>query len=177
MTNLPPAGQPKNCPMCGHGRRRLPSQDPPQDPCPRCSGTPELETMTESGRLTFVASILPELQARSMDEALREIVGSLVVKRVLTERTGHSVLDSLSDHEPVISIELGCGIAIAYARDAGIDDVLGAFARSEVGLDSGNWNGNSVNLVFLVVSPASRPAEHLRALQAIAGYLKVFDNK
>jgi PTS system nitrogen regulatory IIA component len=128
--------------------------------------------MTEPGRLGFVASILPELDASSMEEAVREMVSSLVMKRALTEHTGHCVLDAITEHEQLTTIELGCGIAIAYARYPGIDCALGAFARSEAGLEA---NSQPVNLVFLLVSPTSRPAEHLRALQEIATYLKAFD--
>ena len=175
MTNPASASQPENCPMCGRGPHRPPSQDPPPVPCPLCSVMPELATMTESGKLTFVASILPELRVTSKEAALREIVGSLVAKQALTEHTGQSVLDAISNREQLTSTELGCGIAIAYARYAGIDYVLGAFARSEAGLDFGSRTGQPVNLVFLVVSPASQPAEHLHALQAIAKYLKAFD--
>lgn len=175
MTSLPTPEHAENCRVCRRDLRRQPSRSLPQGPCPRCSEPPELEAITESGRLAFVDSILPELQANSMEEALCEMVSSLVMKRALTEQSGTCVLEALAGREQLTSTEPGCGIAIAYARYSGIDHVRGAFARSEAGLETNSQTGRSVNLVFLVVSPASRPADHLCALQAIARYLKAFD--
>ncbi len=168
------ARRPDRCPVCGRGFRSLPTKTPPSGPCPLCSTTRELQTLANPDSLPFTAEVLPELRARTKQQALNEIVDALVASSRLGESEGREILKSLGRREPVILTEVGCGLAFVCARDPNICTVLGAIARSEVGVEFGVPDAQPVQLVFLVISPADQPGLHLCALQAIARYLNAF---
>lgn len=160
------------CPVCGrgfHGRQTMP---PPSGPCPLCSTTRDFQALAGPGLLPFATAVLPELRASTMRQALNEIVDDLVAGRRLGVSEGRDILQSLGRHEPVVSTEIGCGVALICARDPDIRRVLGAVARSDAGVELGIPDAQPVHLIFLIISPARQPGLHLFALQAIARYLR-----
>jgi mannitol/fructose-specific phosphotransferase system IIA component (Ntr-type) len=157
--------------VCGRGSRSLQTKTPPSSPCPLCSTARELQTLANPDLLPFAPEVIPELRARKKQQALNEIVDALVASSRLGESEGQGILNSLGRREPVISTEIGCGVAIVCHQAPHIGAVLGAFARSMDGVECGIPDARPIQLVFVVISPADQPGLHLGALQKIARYL------
>lgn len=81
--------------------------------------------------------------------------------------TARNLADTLAAGEARISSEIAAGVVLPHARLAGIPRPLLVLGVSRVGI-SLPLARRPAHLVFLLVSPADRPEEHLRTLAAIA---------
>jgi Kef-type K+ transport system membrane component KefB/mannitol/fructose-specific phosphotransferase system IIA component (Ntr-type) len=102
------------------------------------------------------------LQAVSYGEALQQMLAP-----VFDPQTARGLAKAIEGSEERFPSELVPGIALPHARLAGIPRpvLLLGISRGGVHLPSGT---EPANLVFLLVSPADRAEEHLRALAGIA---------
>lgn len=67
------------------------------------------------------------------------------------------------------------GVAIPHAAVAGITKPVGAFARLDPPHDFGALDGRPSDLVFMLLSPPQRGADHLKALARVARFLRRTD--
>ncbi|MFN2387319.1 MAG: PTS sugar transporter subunit IIA [Thermoanaerobaculia bacterium] len=119
-----------------------------------------LQSLVES-RLVF-----PELQARTMQEALTEIARRLADAGVVAD--AEDLARRLLERERLGSTGLGSGIAIPHCKLRELQDVVLAVAMSGPGVDFHSSDGIPVSLIFLILSPADMPALHLQALARIS---------
>lgn len=82
------------------------------------------------------------------------------------------VTDRLLEREKLGSTGFGSGVAIPHSRMMGIQAVCGVFARLAHPIDYGAVDGAPVDLVFLLLSPESGSAEHLKALARVSRRLR-----
>ena len=115
-----------------------------------------LQSLVES-RLVF-----PELQARTMEDALTEISRRLAAAGVIAD--AEDLSRRLLERERLGSTGLGSGIAIPHCKLRELQDVVLAVAMSGPGVDFHSSDGIPVSLIFLILSPADMPALHLQAL-------------
>jgi PTS system nitrogen regulatory IIA component len=123
----------------------------------------------DSGFLqSLVASrlVFPELQARTMEEALTEISRRLAAAGVVAD--AEDLARRLLERERLGSTGLGSGIAIPHCKLRELQDVVLAVAMSGPGVDFHSSDGIPVSLIFLILSPADMPALHLQALARIS---------
>jgi PTS system nitrogen regulatory IIA component len=78
------------------------------------------------------------------------------------------VLTSLTEREALGSTGFGQGVAIPHGKIEGLSRIYGLFARLGEAVDYKAIDGQSVDLVFLLLSPPDCGAEHLKALAAIS---------
>jgi len=76
--------------------------------------------------------------------------------------------DKIIEREREMSTGIGLGIAIPHARLAGIDRLYMAAARSIEGIEFNSLDEQAVNLIFVMVSPASTSTEHTQVLSALS---------
>jgi PTS system fructose-specific IIC component len=99
-----------------------------------------------------------------------EAIGS--VARFLCQVYGlpnaEEIAGKIIERETEMSTGIGYGIAIPHARLAGIDRLRMAAARSAEGIEFDSLDGQAVNLIFMMVSPASTSAEHTQVLSALS---------
>jgi nitrogen PTS system EIIA component len=114
-------------------------------------------------------AILPMLKAQSKKQVFQDISMALAPTVAVDHRI---VLESLMTREKLGSTGLGQGIAIPHGRLPNITRVYGLFARlaSPVAYDS--VDGEPVDLVFALLSPAQAGADHLKALARISRLLR-----
>lgn len=79
---------------------------------------------------------------------------------------------ALLAREQLGSTGVGHGIAIPHARIEGLDKPFGMFARIEPPVDFDAIDGERVDLVFLLLTPAQASGAHLGALAAISRKLR-----
>jgi nitrogen PTS system EIIA component len=82
------------------------------------------------------------------------------------------VAERLAAREKLGSTGFGGGIAIPHAKLEGLERVVGLFARLTQPVDVGAVDDLPVDLVFLLLSPPSAGADHLKALACVSRRLR-----
>lgn len=123
----------------------------------------------------FVISeaILSDLQATNKEQAIREIVGSLMACGQLKQEEGESIISAIMKREELGSTGIGNGVAVPHTKHPSVDRMIGTVAVSKDGLDFASIDREPVDIIFLLVSPPDRPGDHLRALENISRHLRV----
>jgi len=80
--------------------------------------------------------------------------------------------ERLLEREELGSTGIGAGVAIPHCKMTDLDDVIVAIGISRRSVDFAADDQQPVRLLFLVVSPEEKPAEHLQALSAISKWVK-----
>lgn len=78
----------------------------------------------------------------------------------------------LLEREKLGTTALGEGVAVPHCKMRGIDEVVVAVGTFRKGIEFGSADEQPVKLLFLVISPESEPAAHLRSLAAISKWVK-----
>ena len=115
-------------------------------------------------------SVIPALQSRDKNSAIEEMAGCLADCYNQLDR--QKVLDVLRDRERISTTAIGEGVAIPHGKLAGVDRVLGVFARSPEGVDFASLDGEPTHLFFALIAPENAAADHLKALARISRLLK-----
>lgn len=116
--------------------------------------------------------ILPEMQAKTKADALKELTHLLFEKKKMQE-VGPA-LDQIMAREITESTGIGRGIAVPHARVTGMKTLACALGRVPEGLDFMAIDRKPVHLVFLICYP---PAEQTTYLNFIATVAKLLGNK
>ena len=82
------------------------------------------------------------------------------------------ILASIVERERLGSTGFGQGVAIPHGKIEGLGRIYGLFVRLSEPLDYKAIDGQPVDLVFLLLSPADAGAEHLKALAAISRVIR-----
>jgi len=94
---------------------------------------------------------IPELKAKTKQEALSEMVTCLVETGRI--RDGEILLEMLNQREKLGSTGIGRGIAVPHGRTLAIGRLTILLARSAEGIDFEAMDGKPVHLIFLTVAP------------------------
>ena len=113
--------------------------------------------------------VIANLHATSKKQALQELA------RRAAELTGESeraVFDVLLERERLGTTGVGGGIAIPHGRLAGLSTMFGLFARLERPVEFESIDERPVDLIFLLLAPATAGADHLKALARVSRLLR-----
>jgi PTS system nitrogen regulatory IIA component len=114
-------------------------------------------------------SIFTSLKAKNKKHALQELSTSASLLTDLPER---DIFDTLLQRERLGSTGVGQGIAIPHGTIAGLNKIIGLFARLEQPIEFEAVDAQPVDLVFLLLAPESAGADHLKALARISRFLR-----
>jgi nitrogen PTS system EIIA component len=117
-----------------------------------------------------VQSVMPALESREKAAAIEEMAGWLASCHRELDR--QKVLGVLRERERISSTAIGEGVAIPHGKLAGVERVLGIFARSREGVDFASLDGAPTHLFFALIAPEDAAADHLKALARISRLLK-----
>ena len=115
------------------------------------------------------ATVIIGLHAKDKHRLLDEIA-RLAATALALEPT--AILEALLAREALGSTGVGSGIAIPHARIAGLPRLFGLLARLERPVDFTAIDDQPVDLVCLLLTPASAAAEHLPALACLSRRLR-----
>lgn len=121
------------------------------------------------GDLINADGVIPSLSAKSKKQVLQLLSAHAAKLTGLSER---DVFDTLLQRERLGSTGVGRGVAIPHGKLAGLDKIVGLFARLEQPVDFEAVDGEPVDLVFLLLAPESAGADHLKALARISRLLR-----
>lgn len=115
---------------------------------------------------------IDDLAAREKAEGVKEMVAKLVEVEALEKKQLKPVTEAVMARESLGSTGIGKGVAVPHAKHRAVTKVTGLVALSRSGVEFAAIDGELVHLLFLVVSPPDKPAEHLQALERIAVLLR-----
>jgi PTS system nitrogen regulatory IIA component len=113
--------------------------------------------------------IIANLSATSKKLALQELAKRAAELTSLHER---AIFDVLLERERLGTTGVGNGIAIPHGKLPGLDRIYGVFARLEAPIDFDAVDDKPVSLVFLLLTPETAGADHLKALTLISRLLR-----
>jgi PTS system nitrogen regulatory IIA component len=113
--------------------------------------------------------IVAELNASSKRTALHDLSG-LAASSLGFDTT--AVLKALLAREELGSTGMGDGLAIPHARMSKVRKPFGVFARLHRAIEFDAVDGRPVDLVFLLLLPATGQGEQLNALACVARRLR-----
>ena len=114
-------------------------------------------------------AIIPALKVNGKKQALQELAAKAAELSGLSERT---IFEILVQREKLGSTGVGSGIAIPHGKLPKLSKLFGVFARLERPIDFEALDGQSVDLVFLLLAPEGAGADHLKALARVARLLR-----
>lgn len=115
-------------------------------------------------------AIVAQLQAADRDEAIAELIDAVVSSGALADSERDAFVKELIRREARASTGLGKGVAVPHIKHESIETIRGALAISQKGVDFNSLDRQPVYAIFLLLSPADRPEQHLDAMKVI------FDN-
>ncbi|UCG16275.1 MAG: PTS sugar transporter subunit IIA [Phycisphaerales bacterium] len=106
------------------------------------------------------------LQAKDKTQAITELVELLAEGNHVTNRD--EVLRAVLDREATRPTAVGHGLAVPHGKCAGSPKLVMAIGRPAEPIDFGSKDGEPINLIVLVCSPADQTGPHIQALARIA---------
>jgi PTS system nitrogen regulatory IIA component len=130
--------------------------------------------MNDLGDLVLGDAISPRLTATSRRQALQMMTDALAKAANVDARTAY---EAVLMRERLSGTGMGEGVAIPHAQINGLDRPIGAFARLDTPLDFGAMDGRAADLVFLLLTPADKGADHLKALARVSRFLRKHETR
>lgn len=123
----------------------------------------------EISELLTPQAVIAKLHATSKKQVLQELA-----KRA-SELVGEHervIFDVLLERERLGTTGVGGGVAIPHGKLASLPRMLGVFARLEKPVDFESIDEQPVDLIFMLLAPASAGADHLKALARVSRLLR-----
>lgn len=122
----------------------------------------------------FVAAdaVIPDLQPTTKEGAIRAMVASLTKAGCIKPQDEEGIVAAILKREELGSTGIGNGVAVPHTKHQSVDKLIATVALSRQGVDFSSLDGEPVYIIFLLVSPPSRPGDHLRALESISRHLR-----
>lgn len=123
------------------------------------------------GEILTKDQIIPSMKATTRWEAIEELIDLLVSCNKIRPADRESIANVVKKRESSMSTGIGFGVGIPHASTDLIYDVVGAFGRSQAGVNFDALDNKPVNLVMLFLVPQGQFQKHLHTLANIAKIL------
>jgi PTS system nitrogen regulatory IIA component len=123
----------------------------------------DLASLVDPSRVVFGA------RANNKEQLLLDLASRAAASLNLDPK---AIFNALRAREELGSTGLGEGFALPHARIEGLDRLFGMFARLKRPVHFDSVDAKPVDLVFLLLSPATAQGEHLAALAAVSRHLR-----
>lgn len=122
------------------------------------------------GTLTKPGLIFVGLPGSDRPTVLKAMADGLAARAVLPD--ADVLYERLLEREDLGSTGIGGGVAIPHCKMKDLDEIIVAIGITRRGVDFEADDREAVRLLFLVVSPEDKPADHLQSLSAISKWVK-----
>jgi fructose-specific phosphotransferase system IIA component len=116
--------------------------------------------------------ITTKIESTGKNEVIGEMLTILHNRGVIPDYD--EALKALLEREETMTTGIGDGIALPHAKIHGINKIQAVIAVKKEGVDFHAMDGKPVNIIVLILSPASDPVPHIQFLAAIT---KLLSNK
>ncbi len=110
-------------------------------------------------------SVIASLRSSNKRQLLQELARRAAPLVSLNDKT---IFDTLLERERLGSTGIGAGTAVPHGRINGLARIFGLFARLEKPIPFEAVDDQPVDLVFLLLTPDSAGADHLKALARVS---------
>ena len=110
------------------------------------------------------------LASTDKEEALKELTERIDIEGI--PAGVDQIYTALIEREKLGSTGIGAEVAIPHAKIKGIPSLVGAFARSEKGIDYHSVDDKPVKWIFLLLASDNAAGKHLKALARISRLMK-----
>jgi nitrogen PTS system EIIA component len=117
-------------------------------------------------------AIVPDIQALTRDEAIRELITALASNGALAEDAVDEVVTALIKREQNGSTGFGKGVAVPHVKHAKVKKMAGTIGRSGSGIDFAALDHQPVYSIVLLLSPENTPQQHLQAMNIVFSNLQ-----
>jgi len=117
-------------------------------------------------------AIVPDLKVENKEQAIRGLVASLKNASVVSPQDEDGVVAAIMKREELGSTGIGRGVAVPHTKHSNVDRLIATVAICHDGVDFASLDGDSVHILFLLVSPPDKPGDHLRGLENISRHLR-----
>jgi PTS system nitrogen regulatory IIA component len=114
-------------------------------------------------------AVLSSVKAQGKKQLLQEMAERIAPICGVPDRR---IFETLIERERLGSTGMGQGIAIPHGRLAGLNKIVGMFARLEMPIAYDAVDNQPVDLVFLLLAPEGAGADHLKALARVSRLLR-----
>ncbi len=124
--------------------------------------------------LDFVVSdaINANLQATERDDVIAELVDGLVAAGATPKTLRAELIKLIVERESHGSTGFGKGVAVPHVKHDKIKKMVAAVGISQKGVDFNALDKEPVYSIVLLLSPKSKPDEHLQAMENIFSNLQ-----
>ena len=112
-------------------------------------------------------AIVPELKAKTRDDAITELVESLASVGAIPKKSVKDIIKAVMTRESQATTGIGKGVSLPHAKLKGIKKPVGTIGRSSEGIDFAALDSKPVYSVILLLSSQDNPDEHLQAMETI----------
>jgi len=119
--------------------------------------------------LVLPGAIFPRLSAPNRRQAIQILSEALAQSAGIDARAAY---DAVLLRERLSGTGMGEGVAIPHARVAGLTRPVAGFARLDPPVEFDALDGRPADLVFMLLAPADRGGDHLKALARAARFFK-----
>lgn len=128
--------------------------------------------MNELGDLIAPDAILPRLAATSRRNALLAMADAVARSAGVEARIA---FDAVLMRERLAGTGVGEGVAIPHAPVLGVIRPVGVFARLDIPQSFDALDGRACDLVFMLLAPPDKGADHLKALARVSRFFRRAD--
>jgi mannitol/fructose-specific phosphotransferase system IIA component (Ntr-type) len=112
-------------------------------------------------------AIVPTLAATQRDDVIAELVDALLAGGAADASMRDELISLVLEREERGSTGFGRGVAVPHVKHKDVETLQAAIGLSRSGVDFNSLDNQPVYSVFLLLSPAEKPEDHLQAMEII----------
>jgi len=112
-------------------------------------------------------SIITSLDSNKRDEVVAELVDALISSGAAEASLRDELIEMVLEREQKGSTGFGRGVAVPHVKHPSVTSIKAAIGLSPAGVDFNALDRQPVFSIFLLLSPAESPEEHLQAMEVI----------
>lgn len=112
-------------------------------------------------------AVIARIESDTRDAVIEELVGALIAAGKAEESMRSELVAKVLDRERRGSTGFGKGVAVPHVKHPDVETMSAAIGISENGVDFDALDKQPVYSFILLLSPLSRPDEHLQAMEVI----------
>ena len=117
-------------------------------------------------------AIVPQLQATSRDDAVRELVEALAHAGKIAATQVDEIVQKIIERETQGRTGIGKGIAVPHIKHSSTTEIVGTIGCSRDGIEFNSLDKAPVYSVLLLLSPPNDPDRHLEAMESLFAHLQ-----
>lgn len=123
--------------------------------------------------IVIPGAIVASLSSNERNDVIHELIDALVGADAVESSLRDELIKHVLEREKRGSTGFGKGVAVPHVKHENAERVSLAIGLSQSGVDFNSLDKQPVYSVFLLVSPADSPEDHLQAMEVIFKNLSV----